>query len=60
MDKREHDPSGGAIALWLTVAIVPGLLLGASRAVLGHFQSALVLVALAIVACLLVTWLTRT
>jgi len=58
MDKREHDPSGGAIALWLTVAIVPSLLLGASRAVLGHFQSALVLVALAVVAGLLVTWLT--
>ena len=59
MDKREHDPSGGAIALWLTVAIVPSLLLGASRALLGHVESALVLVALAIVASLLVTWLTR-
>ena len=59
MTNREHDPSGGAIALWLTVAIVPSLLWGASEAVLGDFQSALVLVALAIVAGLLVTWLTR-
>ena len=59
MTNREHDPSGGGIALTLTVAVVPSLLLGAARALLGHFESALVLVALAIVDGLLVTWLTR-
>jgi len=60
MDKRELDPSGGGIALWLAVAVGACLLLGASRALLGNFESARVMVVGAFVASLLVTWLTKT